>query len=145
MVEIFTDASTSVSAGIAISCCLVMEDNKFIGQRVTNHKSHTSVFGEVLGAISALEYAQSKISIDDAILYCDSSAVIDLLQQDLDKSVDRQVDLYRPYLIRLRSLLDEHGVKIALYRGHQDTHNPNKVVDLVCNSVLRCRKVGIRV
>lgn len=143
MVEIFTDATTS--GGIAISCCIVMEDNKFIGQRVIRHKSDTSVCSEVLGAISALEYAKTKVTIDNAILYCDSSAVIDLLSYNVDKSRNGQVAKYREHLKQLKKLRDEHGVQITLYRGHQTTHNPNKVVDLVCNSVLRYHKGGIKV
>lgn len=137
MVNIYTDAS--VANDHAVTTCFILTDFNFLGHSVFNHDGiATSVLGEILGAIYGIHYAESVVDMNDTIvLHSDSSTLSYLLQYNLDDSNYKQVQLYREELKELRDLLNKYNIELTLIKGHQSEHNPNKVVDLISNSILR--------
>lgn len=137
MVKIYTDAS--VGNGKAVATCFVISSKSFLGHNVFEFSNiDTSTLGEILGAIESIKYTAEHVDTTDKIsLYTDSSAVRNLLKHDLRNSTYEQVVLYREYLLELKQLIDKYRITVKLIKGHQTGHNPNKVVDLISNSVLR--------
>lgn len=137
MIKIYTDAS--VGKNKAVATCFVLTNKSFIGHNVFELDNiETSTLGEILGATKSILYTADVTDMDDDItLYTDSYAVRNLLKYDIAKSDYEQVDMYRSELATLKVLIDKYHIKVKLIKGHQTNHNPNKVVDLISNSVLR--------
>lgn len=137
MIKIYTDAS--VGNNKAVATCFVITSKSFIGHNVFEFNNiDTSTLGEIKGAIESIKYTAESIDMSDRVsLYTDSSAVRNLLKHDLNKSTYEQVNLYRKELQELKRLVDKYKITVKLIKGHQTGHNPNKVVDLISNSVLR--------
>lgn len=138
MIEIFTDASVKKST--AVTVCFILTNDNYIGYNsVTHEKITTSVLGEILGAIDAIQYASERLNLksDDVTLYCDSNAMLNLVKCDLNHTTNKQAIMYRQELQLLQSLAKENNIYMELIRGHAIDHNPNKVVDRLCNSYLR--------
>lgn len=144
MIQIFTDAS--VKKTTAVTVCFVLTDSNYIGYNTFQHeKITTSVLGEILGAIDALSYAKERINLvdEDVTLFCDSNALLNLMKCNLETTNNKQALMYRDELQLLQSLIEENGVKLELIRGHAIDHNPNKVVDRLCNNFLRYATKGV--
>lgn len=136
MIEIYTDAS--VANGKAVATCFVITDSNFIGCKTSEFDSvETSLEGELEGAIAALEYVQDVIPMDACTLYCDSISLIRLIQTNLSTSKNRKAIEHKQRLQRLQDLVKQNNIKLDLIKGHSTGHNPNKVVDLISNSVLK--------
>lgn len=138
MLEIYTDAS--VGHGKAVSTCILLTDKNFVGYRTFEFTDvTTSIHGEIRGAISALRYAESvgPINSESVTLFVDSIALLNLLKCDLRFTTNKQAQLYAKELAELHELVDKYKVSMRLIRGHKLNHNPNKVVDLISNSMLR--------
>lgn len=141
MIDIYTDAS--VGNRHAVTACIVLTDKNYIGYRTFESPDvSTSIHGEILGAINAITCAKSMISFDGehVTLYVDSIALLNLLKCDLTYTTNKQAIRYSKELRELRDLLDKNNIDIRLIRGHKIDHNPNKVVDLMSNSMLRYNK-----
>lgn len=137
MVNIYTDAS--VRNGKAVATCFIITSKTFIGHNVFEFDNvDTSTLGEIMGAINSIKYAESVTDMSDEIyLFSDSYAMRNLLKHDIKASQYSQVVLYREQLSELKELINKYNIQIKLIKGHQINHNPNKVVDLISNSVLR--------
>lgn len=136
MVEIYTDAS--VANGRAVATCFILTDSNFIGCKTSEfERVETSLEGELEGAIAAIEYAQEILPLYNCTLYSDSISLIRLTQTNLKKSKNKQAVMHRNRLSRLQNLLRNHSIKLELIKGHSMKHNPNKVVDLISNSILK--------
>lgn len=146
MIEIYTDAS--VGKGSAVATVFILTDSSYIGYQVFKFDDvHTSIHGEILGALNALRYAESvlQLSEDRIMLYTDSIAMINLLKCNLKTTSNKQAQRYRDLLTELKSLITTLKVDVQLIHGHAVGHNPNKVVDLISNSVLRMNKKETKV
>ena len=133
MTEVYTDAS--VSNGKAVVTCLVLNPTSFIGCDVNDYTNiKSSLQGELLGIRDALKYALSHIeSAEEIVVYCDSNAALEIVNSISTYKPDKFSNIVKD-IIRLTT---GRTVKYELIKGHQAEHNPNKVVDLICNSVLR--------
>lgn len=142
MIEIYTDAS--VCDNNMVATCFILTDTNFIGHNVIKKSNvSTSLEAEMEGAIAALEYAVSCNHVQHAKLYCDSISLLRLTQTNLAKTKNKQALLHLDRLLVLQRLLKVYDVTMELIQGHSKNHNPNKVVDLISNSVLRYNtKVG---
>lgn len=139
MIEIYTDAS--VSEGKAVATCFVITDANFLGYKVTELENvATSLEGELEGAIAALEYVKDVLVLDNTTLYSDSISLIRLAQTNLKASKNKQAKLHNERLSYLQTLVKKYNIKFSLIQGHSVDHNPNKVVDLISNSVLRFKR-----
>lgn len=133
MFEIYTDAS--VSNGNAVSTCLVISPDAFIGYTVNKYTNiSSSLHGELLGILDGIRYAKAAVlkPEDAAILYSDSNSAVSLLNS---KKYSNAVD---PNI--LKSIYEEctnYNITFEVVKGHQSSHNPNKIVDLTSNTVLR--------
>lgn len=136
MIEIYTDAS--VSNGRAVATCFVINDKNFIGCKTSEFNNiQTSLEGELEGAIAAIEYVLDVLPMDTCVLYSDSISLIRLTQTNLKTSKNKQAIEHRVRLSRLQTLVKENNIRFELIKGHSTGHNPNKVVDLISNSVLK--------
>ena len=133
MIEVYTDAS--VSQGKAVVTCLVLDPTSFIGCNVVDYSNVTSsLHGELLGIRDALTYTLDHTEpANEIIIYCDSNAALDLVNLDDNVKIERFSNLIKD----IRKLKKNKKIKFQLIKGHQSTHNPNKVVDLISNSILR--------
>ena len=139
MIEIYTDAS--VFSGKAVATCFVITDSNFLGYKVTELENvSTSLEGELEGAIAAIEYVRDVLALDKVTLYSDSISLIRLTQTNLKTSKNKQAKLHKERLSYLQTLVKGYNIKLSLIQGHSVDHNPNKVVDLISNSVLRYRR-----
>lgn len=136
MIEIYTDAS--VANGKAVATCFVLTDSNFMGCKTSEfERIETSLEGELEGAIAAIEYVLDIIPLDNCTLYSDSISLIRLTQTNLRNSKNKQAVLHRNRLSRLQDLVKKNNIKLELIKGHSTGHNPNKVVDLISNSILK--------
>ena len=133
MIEVYTDAS--VSNGKAVTSCIVLDPKTFIGYNVKHFSNvSSSLQGELLGIREALKYVVNHTEpASDIIIYCDSNAALELVNLNDDTKPVR----FTKIITDIRKYKSIVNVKFQLIKGHQSTHNPNKVVDLISNSVLR--------
>lgn len=144
MVEIYTDASVGKTGAFATA--FVLTDKNYLGYKVSEFPDvTTSIQGETKGAIAAIKYAVQGIgkSEDSLTLYTDSMALLNLLKCNLERTTNEQAQRYKEDLSELKDLIKRHSVSMQFVRGHDIGHNPNKVVDLISNSMLRLSKKGV--
>lgn len=133
MFEIYTDAS--VSNGNAVSTCLVISPDAFLGYTVNQYTDITSsLHGELLGILDGIRYAKKTVlkPDDKAVLYSDSNSAVSLLNSKKTNSAvgaDIIQDIYAE--------CSNYNITFEVVKGHQSSHNPNKIVDLTSNTVLR--------
>lgn len=135
MIEVYTDAS--VAKGRAIATCFIISSQNFIGCDSFEYSDiKSSLHGELLGIRDGLSYAIKSVPGNEPItVYCDSNSALMLV-----KSKNPEVKTskkFKEILTDVKRLTQGRCVNYLLIRGHQIEHNPNKVVDLVSNSVLR--------
>jgi len=135
MVEIYTDAS--VSSGNAVASCFVITEDYFLGYNSFSYSDvNSSLHGELLGIRDGLKYALGVTKDNDCIVvYCDSNSALQLIDSKrLDSKNNKQ---FKTLLSDIHDLCKGHFVNFLLIKGHQIEHNPNKIVDLMSNTVLR--------
>lgn len=135
MIEIYTDAS--VSKGNAVATCFVLSSEFFLGCNTFVYDNvSSSLHGELLGIRDGVAYAlESDKSKAPITVYCDSNSALTLVKS---KCIDaRTSGRFKSILEDIKKLTKGRCVNYLLIRGHQKEHNPNKVVDLTSNSVLR--------
>ena len=136
MVRIFTDAS--VANGKGVSTCFILTDTNFLGYNTFTYESvRTSVEGELLGILNAIKYYNT-LNCEDSeiIIYCDSIHAINLVADFEAGLTSTQIRIYNKILRELVEAKQMYPISLELIQGHQTTHNPNKVVDLISNSTL---------
>lgn len=133
MIAIYTDASVSQGSGVAT--CLVISSDAFIGYNVTSYDSVTSsLHGELLGILDGIRYVKScNLHSDDAItLYSDSHSAVSILRNNCN-----DLAFGKELIADIRKECIGLNIEFEVVKGHQSAHNPNKVVDLTSNTVLR--------
>lgn len=137
MIDVYTDAS--VSHGSAIATVFVLSPNYFIGlQSFRYEKVSSSLQGELLGIRDGLAYAiEHSKEPDHYNVYCDSLSAINLI---LSNEINGKSKQFKTILDSIKSLCNGNDIEFKLIKGHQVNHNPNKVVDLISNSILRLEK-----
>lgn len=139
MVKIYTDAS--VAKGNAVSTCFVLTDTNFLGYNTFSYEGvETSVEGELLGVLNAAKYYQSlNVADTDVIIFCDSINAINLISNLEAGETTKQTWRYKSLLESIVEFKQAIGFNLQLIEGHQMSHNPNKIVDLFSNSMLRIK------
>lgn len=132
--KIFTDVS--VKDNKAVTTCLILSDTVFIGYAIQAFEDVTSsVQGELLGILHGLRYAREHCSsyVEQVLCYTDSQSAINILRNPKLSKSQSCKDVANCILEETSDI----DVSYELIVGHQQQHNPNKVVDLVSNNVLR--------
>ena len=135
MLEVYTDVS--VSKGSAVATCLVASTDNFVGYNTFEYSDiHSSLHGELLAIRDGLKYATENCTINETLtVYSDSNSA---LQRVKSRSCESNATKHLKSIItEICSLCDDYTVNFLLIKGHQIEHNPNKVVDLMSNTVLR--------
>lgn len=141
MTEIYTDAS--VSSGKAVATCFIVSSEYFLGYNSFAYSGvNSSLHGELLGIRDGLKYALQSVKKNEPIVvYCDSNSALQLIKsKKANVKCNRQ---FNSLVTEINNLCKDHFINFLLIRGHQVEHNPNKVVDLISNTVLRytlCKK-----
>lgn len=136
MIEVYTDAS--VARGAAMVTCFIITSDQFIGANTTKYTNiGSSLQAEFLGIRDGIRYVSDRKKSDDIVVYCDSQSAIDLIQRRDDTGVDVP---FANVVDEILTLCSGRNVSFILIKGHQLSHNPNKVVDLMSNSLLRFEK-----
>lgn len=134
MVMVYTDAS--VSKGDAMVACFIISSDSFIGFNTFEHTDVTSSLnGELIGIRDGLDYAiKCGVSADEEIVvYTDSKAAIQSVQSENLSCVPRQ---FKQLVSEIHQLCEGFSVDFVRVKGHSKEHNPNKVVDVMCNTLL---------
>lgn len=128
-IEIYTDAS--VTDKKAVTSCLILTADNYLGCTSSKYDNvSTSLQGELLAIRDSLKYLREIGKRAPVTINCDSHSAISLVQ-----SPDARK--FRKLLDEIHSLEEGLDITYSLIKGHQVEHNPNKVVDLICNTVLR--------
>lgn len=136
MIEVYTDAS--VFKGLAVCTCFVVTSDQFIGAKTKSYNNiNSSLQGELLGIRECLDYVLNRTESGNIVVYCDSQSAIDLIERRRD---GEEGCLFSNIVDEILTLERERDVSFILIKGHQINHNPNKVVDLMSNSLLRFEK-----
>lgn len=136
MYELYTDAA--VSKGHAVATCFLLGDNNYLGYNSFEYsKVFSSLHSELLGIRDGLRYAKSigLTKKDILIVYSDSNSAIQLIKKSIANP-----DVPKKFKVIANEICSECNdlfVKFQLIQGHQSNHNPNKVVDLSSNTILR--------
>lgn len=137
MVEVYTDAS--VAKGSAVVSCFMVTSDQFIGAETTHYDNvDSSLQAELYGIRDGVKYVVKKPELNDIVVYCDSQSALDLVQQRCD-NVEGST-LFKNIVDEILTLSQGKNISFILIKGHQLSHNPNKVVDLMSNSLLRFEK-----
>lgn len=135
MISIYTDAS--VSKGSAVATCIILSTDTYIGYNVFSYENvSSSLHGELLGILDGIRYAK-ELGIDakePVTIYSDNSTAVHLATK---KSSELKEIPFRNLVTEIHDECADLFVTVRLIRGHQTEHNPNKVVDLTSNTVLR--------
>lgn len=135
MIEVYTDAS--VAKGKAVATCFVISSDNFIGYNSFEYKNvSSSLQGELLGIRDGIEYAIKCVpSREPVTVYCDSNSALSLVKCKNNDA--KNAKRFKEIVADIHLLCKNRCVNFLLIKGHQMEHNPNKVVDLISNSVLR--------
>lgn len=135
MIEVYTDAS--VSHGNAVATVFVTSSEMFIGFNSFEYSGvNSSLHGELLGMRDGIRYAISNNPNRLPItVYCDSASALSLVK-GLNAG-DKKSKQFKNLVAEIHSICKGYSINFLLIKGHQMEHNPNKVVDLISNSVLR--------
>ena len=130
MIKIYTDVSTR--GGNAVATCFITSTTNFIGYRIFEYTQICSALqGELLGIRDGLQYLQSlDISDREVLLYCDSQAALDQIN-GVSKT-----PMFKTLISDIQKECSDLDIKFYYIQGHQRSHNPNKVVDLISKSAL---------
>ena len=135
MVNVYTDAS--VAHGKSVNTTFIIDDNCFLGCETFSHAPvSTSLEGELYGINDALDYIIKHYGDTNLpmVLWCDSDAAISY--------IDKQATEYTSIVNSIKSKMTKLDLELKLIRGHQVKKNPNKVVDILSNSILRLSSRG---
>ena len=128
-IEIYTDAS--VANKQAVTSCLLLTADNYLGCSSEKYENvATSLQGELLAIRDSLKYLISIGKKAPVLINCDSYAALQLIQ-------DKDPKKFRKILDEIHHLERGFDITYKLIQGHQVEHNPNKVVDLICNTLLR--------
>ena len=127
-IDIYTDASVANSK--AVTSCLLLTDDYYLGCSSKKYDNVvTSLHGELLGIRDAILYLINTGKEAPATIHCDSYTAIKCVQ-------DPESTKFRKLIDEIHQLESGRNITYELIRGHQIEHNPNKVVDLICNTIL---------
>lgn len=127
----YSDAS--VKGKKCAAATLVMTEDTFIAcftKRYTNVSSSTEA--ELLGVIQTMEYVNANCSKEDSIvlLMDNKSVALRFIRMLSTKRVPNKIEFKDKYDYLLK-LSTDFNISIQHIRGHQYTHNPNKVCDIL--------------
>ena len=129
MIDIYTDAS--VKHGKAVTAFFIISESNFVGSGVNFYKHvDSSLQAEVLAIRDGLKYICDSEVKDNFYSLCSDSQLAMQLITEGSENAPKAIDSVCNEIRSLSDLLNLHYITI---KGHQTNHNPNKVVDLICN------------
>ena len=137
--ELYTDAS--VANNTAVATCLLLGSTNYIGYNSYNYEYVTSsLHAELLGILDGLRFARaSGLSTNNYLtVYSDSNSAI----QIITNKKHRKPQQFRQIIANINKECEHIFVTFKLIKGHQLEHNPNKIVDLTSNTILRYKIMG---
>ena len=134
MVEVYTDVS--IAKGHGVATCFVVSNVNYMGYNTFEYTSiNSSLQGELLGIRDGLKYTATLNTTNEPVtVYCDNKAAVALIN---DKLAGRPINKFERLVSEILKIQGEVSTEYKLIQGHQTGHNPNKIVDLVSNSILR--------
>lgn len=134
MIEIYTDVS--IAKGHGVATCFILTPVNFMGYNTFEYTDiNSSLQGELFGIRDGLKYALSVLDTEDVMtVYCDNKAAIALIQAVME---NKSITKFKTIVNNIVKMCEGKDIRFVLIQGHQTSHNPNKIVDLISNSVLR--------
>lgn len=134
MIKIYTDAS--INNEECVATCFSTTDTMFICYTSFSYSNiKSSLHGELLGIRDGIAYTIKHSSVNEPIsVFSDSVAAVKLIKSG---SFSKRTISLKPIVEDIYSLCQAHDITIDVIQGHQLSHNPNKIVDLTSNSILR--------
>ena len=127
----YSDATTKASTAVATT--LLLTEDTFVAcfsKRYENVSS--SVEAELLGVVQTMEYLAQECSDESRIvLLMDNKSIIVKYIRILSQWAVPENQDFKPLYERLLACSKGFNINIQHIRGHQHTHNPNKVCDIL--------------
>ena len=134
MIKIYTDAS--INNEECVATCFSTTDSMFICYTSFSYSNiKSSLHGELLGIRDGITYTIKHSDVNEPIsVFSDSVAAVKLIKSE---SYSKRTINLKPIVEDIYYLLHTYDITIDVIQGHQLSHNPNKIVDLTSNSILR--------
>lgn len=131
MLFAYSDASVKGSTGAATT--LIITEDTFVTcftKKYTNVSSSTEA--ELLGVVQTMEYISTHCKKEDkVVLFMDNKSIaIKYIKALSTWNVSNKVEFKECYE-RLLDMSRDFNINVQHIRGHQHTHNPNKVCDIL--------------
>lgn len=131
MLFAYSDASVKGSKGAATT--LILTEDTFITCFTKRYdKVSSSTEAELLGVVQTMEYISTYCKKEDKVvlLMDNKSIAVRYIKVLSTWSVPNRVEFKECYE-KLLSMSKDFNVNVQHIRGHQHTHNPNKVCDIL--------------
>lgn len=130
MIRVFTDAA--VAKDTAVVSAIVLTDTDYLGFETRCYKDvSNSCLGELYGVLTGLQLLPRDCK-EKIIIYTDSNQTVHLLSDNT-----KCLEPSQSVVDEIHELMYGLDIDIVHFKGHQQSHNPNKVVDLTSKKVLR--------
>ena len=127
----YSDASTRGDSGAATT--LILTDSEFVTCFTNVYEGvSSSTEAELLGVVQTMQYINQHCSPNSkVVLLTDSKAIaVKYIKILSNWVVPKNTDFYS-YYVKLLQYSTGFNVSVQHIRGHQHTHNPNKVCDIL--------------
>lgn len=131
MLFAYSDASVKGSIGAATT--LIMTEDTFVTCFTKRYdKVSSSTEAELLGVVQTMSYISSNCKDEDKVvlLMDNKSIAVKYIRILSTWTVPRNME-FRDKYIKLLDMSRDFNVNVQHIRGHQHTHNPNKVCDIL--------------
>lgn len=130
MINIYTDASYVDNKAVTVG--LILSDKAFIGCVINEQENVISTLqAELISIRDSLRYLNKNKLSDETTLYCDSMQAVDICNEKQEP-----LSKYKKITQDIINIKCKYNVNIKYIKGHQYSHNSNKIVDLLGKSIL---------
>lgn len=134
--KVYTDSSTV--GDVAAATTIIVTDTQYIGMFTDTYEVASATEGELLSVLQSIKFLREHDLTDRQIsIYCDCMSVVNQLKEILCKQEIPEDIKYRKRWVELFDLCSGLDVTAHHVRGHQESHNFNKVCDKLSNSVVQ--------
>lgn len=137
----FCDASYDLNTRQATACTVILSEMIFHAMFTNTYTDvETSTRAELLGLIQTVRRVREIPDVEHTTIYCDSATNAKAFNSVIGSGVVQRDSKYYEDWCELLSLCDGLNIEATHIYGHQMKHNPNKLCDVICHSLLKAIK-----
>lgn len=125
----YSDASVINKSAAATT--LIIDDNSFITCFTNTYENVNSTEAEFLGVLQTMAYISENCTDKKVVLLTDNKTVVLRCISALSNWKVADGSLYEDYLKQFLKMCKSFSVSVQNIRGHQQSHNPNKICDII--------------